>query len=237
MSDLPPATPQAPGLDRSKSQEDRESLADYAAAMRSIRAARGVFVLLLVLSLLIHIGAYAASKWGRVLAIQESSATDIAAPADEAAAPPVELVEKVAPWKYVLEIALPLASFVGMISCGLLVFTFFLAANVCLSGRLGGVGGSVSSFFWMLLLLALLFPWDRGLEGVQIPGVYYTFAELESVVKPVETSLSSVQQLWHYARYLGYPLLALIIGFMADRRFSLAYRDVEKHLQAKLGGP
>ncbi|MFH0980631.1 MAG: hypothetical protein V2A79_03720 [Planctomycetota bacterium] len=215
-----------------------ELLQDYSAALRTIRAARGVFLLILILSLLVHVGAYSAARWGNVLKPLEEIQRQLATPTSRAAVhvqPDAETAETFSSWYYLTQLVLPLAEFLGQVSCGLLTLSLLFAALVCLSGRMGGVRGSIAAFFWLLVLLALLFPWGRWLghtlEAVQVPGVYFTFDELCRL--PLEFR-GPLDEGIHYMRYLGYPLLALLIAFTGDRRFSRAYRLVQHHLESRL---
>ena len=223
---------------READTERTEQLQDYSAALRSIRAARGVFLIILVLSLLLHVAAYSAAWWGDVLSPVSGVQEQLAAPADEATAgaqPDAEPATTFSSWYYLAKMILPLTEFLGQVSCGLLTLSFLFAVLVCLAGGLGGVRGSISAFFWMLVLLALLFPWARWLGGgpdaVQIPGVYFTFDELCGL--PAEFG-GRLDKLIHYVRYLGYPVLALLIAFTGNRRFSRGYRLVQRHLESKL---
>jgi len=218
-----------------------EQLQDYSAALRTLHAARGVFLLILILSLVLHVGAYAAVRWGDVLAQSPECQKQMACSPDSPVAevtPDAELVEAAQTfsyWYYLMRLALPLLEFLGQISCGVLTLSFLLAALVCLSGGLGGVRGSVSAFFWMLVLLALLFPWGRwlgsGPDVVQLPGVYFTFDELCKLPRGFG---DRIEEVVHHVRYLGYPLLALLIAFTGDRRFARGYRLVQRHLESRL---
>ena len=67
--------------DRRKSDPDSDSIQDYAGALRTIRGARGLFLLLLLLSLFLQIGVYCAARWTQVL---EPAQVEIAAPAEGA---------------------------------------------------------------------------------------------------------------------------------------------------------
>jgi hypothetical protein len=138
-------------------------------------------------------------------------------------------------WYAAAEIVLPLAEFVGQISCLMLLVCYLVASNVALSGRLGGVRGSLAAFFGVLVVFAILFPWDRwmgGLRGhMQVPGVYFTIDEVTNI--PTEFA-GRVPEVLHYVRYLGYPLLALIIVFVADRRFARGYRLAQRQIAARL---
>ena len=67
MSDKPIDRIVAAREQREAETERTEQLQDYSAALRSIRAARGVFLIILVLSLLLHVAAYSTAWWGDVL--------------------------------------------------------------------------------------------------------------------------------------------------------------------------
>ena len=136
---------------------------------------------------------------------------------------------------YLVKMILPLAEFVGQVACGALLLCYLLNANVALSGRLGGVRGSLSAFFWMLVVLVLLFPWHRWLgEGsgqMQIPGVYLTFEEVTHL--PTEFADWPARVL-HYVRFLGYPLLVLLIAVVGDRRYARGCRLAQRQVEARL---
>jgi hypothetical protein len=217
-----------------------EQLQDYSAALGTIRAARGVFLLILVLSLLVHVAAYSAARWGHLLEpltqLQEPRPPSV--PASTPAAKLASGAEK-APlysiWYYVVESALPLAEFLGQVSCVLLAVSFLFAALVCLSGGLGGVRGSIAAFYWTLVLFVLLFPWGRWLAtspgAGQVPGVYYTVTQLRELSSVFP---DRIQEVRHYLRFLGYPLLALLIILTADSRFRGGCRLVQRHLESCL---
>lgn len=216
--------------------ERLEELQDYSAALKTIRAARGVFLLILILSLLLHIGAYSAAHWGGVLAPLPEMEEQLATATDASTVTPdAETAKTFSNWYHSMSLLLPLTEFLGEVSCGLLTLSFLFSALVCLSGGLGGVRGNIAAFFWILVLMALLFPWGRWLGSapntVQIPGVYFTFDELCRLPAEFHTRLD---QVLHYLRYLGYPLLALLIAFTGDRRYSRGYRLVQRHVESRM---
>lgn len=222
---------------------DSENYQDYAGALQTVRAARSIFLLLLVLSVLSHIGIYCAARWTQVLTTTETVQEEIESPADDAAPGTIDLEEPVqqsARVYYLVKMALPLTEFIGQVSCGALLLCYLMATNIALSGRLGGVRGSIASFFWMVILMALLFPWDRWLgdlrDQVQIPGAFLTFAEISDL--PAEFS-SRLTEVLHYVRFLGYPFMVFLIAVVGDRRCAkglrLAQRQVEAHLNVRSG--
>lgn len=222
--------------DRRKSDPDPDSIQDYAGALRTIRGARGLFLLLLLLSLFLQIGVYCAARWTQVL---EPAQAEIATPIEGAAPAAEESAEaeneKFATIYYVLLLVMPLSEFVGQISCGALLLCYLLATNVALSGRLGGVRGSVSAFFWMVVLMAMLFPWGRWLGDlpgqVQVPGVYATFSEMTHL--PTEFA-DRTHQVTHYARHLGFPVLTLLIALLGDRKYAKGCRLALRQIEARL---
>ncbi|MCK4658928.1 MAG: hypothetical protein KAV82_05345 [Phycisphaerae bacterium] len=238
MSDQPIERPESVRVQRDPNRI--EQLQDYSGALRTIRASRGVFLLILILSLLLHVGAYCATRWGGLLQpvvveeVQEQIAHTSAEPA-HSVTPDAETIAMFSNWYYLTELTLPVTEFFGQVCCGLLTICFLFAALVCLSGGLGGVRGSIAAFFWTLLLLALLFPWERWLGTVphseQIPGIYFTFKELCQMPQEFPNMIGEIL---HYARFLGFPLLALLIAFIADRRYARGYRLVQRHLESRL---
>jgi len=214
---------------------ERENYEDYSGAINAIRAARSIFVLLLVLSLLTHAGAYSMARWTDVLNGPGAAAADVTTPAageESAAENSVRQAERALA---AIELGLPLTEFIGQVSCVALLLCYLLGANICLSGRLGGVRGSIAAFFWMLVLLALVFPWDRWLGPlrgqVQVPGVYLTSGEVESI--PTGFA-SQIAEILHYVRFLGYPLLVFLIAIVADRRCARGFRLAQRQVEARL---
>ncbi|HUU82502.1 MAG TPA: hypothetical protein VM243_03260 [Phycisphaerae bacterium] len=227
---MPPVSGRAPAAP--------ENWQDYAGAMRTIRAARGLFLLLLLLSLLTHGTVYALARWTQFLPATEAVQQEVQAPAPEQAPGTIDLEEPVQrfAWLYYLvKMLLPLSEFVGQLACGALLLCYLLNTNVALLGRLGGVRGSLSAFFWMLVLLALLFPWHRWLGEasgqMQVPGVYLTFDEVTHL--PTEFADRPAEVL-HYVRFLGYPLLVLLIALVGDRRYAKGYRLAQRQVEARL---
>jgi hypothetical protein len=213
--------------------EKRERLEEYCAALAAVRTARGIFALILALSLLTTVGAYCAARWGKALHEPSGETATTSAPAGEPSMADAagESGEGSRPLHHLFRLGLPLAAFLGPVSCALLAATCLIGANVTLSGGLGGVRGMLGAFFWALALLVLLFPWSRwfgDVSGVpRIPGVYSGYEELRHL--PGELGDMS-RQVLHYLRFLGYPILALLMLLFANRHFKRGYRTAVRHL-------
>ncbi|MFQ5489365.1 MAG: hypothetical protein ACE5GE_01480 [Phycisphaerae bacterium] len=132
-----------------------------------------------------------------------------------------------------VEAVMPLASFAGVISCILLMLCYFVALNLAFSGRLGGVRGSLAGLLWMAVVLVLLLPWEQwlGSLGSPLSGVYTSAAQAMDI--PASFT-SGTARMGHYARYLGYPLLVLLIALVADRRYARGYRMACRQAEAWL---
>lgn len=134
-----------------------------------------------------------------------------------------------------LEMILPLAAFVGLACTILLLGCYLLSVNVALSGRLGGVRGSLAAFLWMGVVLLLTVPWARWTEGgaLPIPGVYLSADELMNL--PTEFG-DVAARIIHYVRYLGYPVLIFLVVVAGDRRYTKGYRLAHRQIEARLAG-
>ncbi|MFQ6047801.1 MAG: hypothetical protein ACE5K7_00370 [Phycisphaerae bacterium] len=203
-------------------------LTDHLEALGSVRTGRSVFAILVLLALLSQMGSYCAVRFGRVLAVQPSAA---AGPATQAAAAPAEPTRQAVAWQQTIRMLVPLAQFVGLVSALLLAVSLLVGLNVSLAGRLGGAGRMTSAFFWSVLLLALLFPWQQLLAGgaMPVPGVFYGMAELERVAQ--SRAMSLAESIAEYARYLAYPVLAVLIGLLASVRFGRGCQAAEQRLR------
>ena len=215
--------------------EDSTALREFEGALHTLRSARCVFLLFLILSLLIHAAAFSAVKWGNILpaastGVQEPPVASQPASAP-AAASTADAAVREAVVRSLLRTVLPLTEFVGQVSCALLAICYLTSSLVCMAGGLGGIRGSLSAFFWILVLLALLFPWARWLGGVQVPGIYITEAELTGLPTGPMARLPEVLL---YARFLGYPALALVIALLGNARYGRAIRLVRLQIEARL---
>jgi hypothetical protein len=216
--------------------EDSTALRELENALGTLRTARCVFLLFLILSLLIHAAAFSAVKWGNVLPAPSARTQPAPGTATQAAGAPAatqtaDAAVREAVVRSLLRIVLPVTEFVGQVSCALLAVCYLTSALVCLIGGLGGVRGSLAAFFWILVLLALLFPWARWLGGIQVPGIYVTEAELTRLpTGPMER----LPEVLFYARFLGYPALALVIALLGNARYGRAIRLVRLQIEARL---
>jgi hypothetical protein len=119
-----------------------------------------------------------------------------------------------------------------------------------LVGRLLGVANSTSAFVWAVVLAVIMFPWhlfyspetsrdtmstnaaDIRLDDYRWPGATYTWGELKQGItfKSDETKIAVLR----YARFVGYPFVALVILFMVQaksgRGVKYALGEAEVHV-------
>jgi len=178
--------------------------ADYADAMITARRAKNVMVLILLLLLLAQLAFFFIVRYTDVLNGVSGASTATSKPAWT---PPD-----------VLNFVTNGCMFVSLIVCIVLGFVVLLIVNIMLVGRLIGVARLTSAYIWCLILLVLLFPWQHFLNNTgltidqaqwKLPGVLYTWSELKLNANFVnELSRAAVL---NWARFVGFPLLAVII--------------------------
>jgi hypothetical protein len=126
-----------------------------------------------------------------------------------------------------------------------------LLVLIMLVGRLIGVAHTTSAFVWAALLAVLIFPWqlfyspetaraamtptdakEIRLDDYRWPGALYTYGELRqgASFKDAETKVAVLR----YARFVGFPFVALVILFMAQaksgRGVKYALGEAEVHV-------
>jgi hypothetical protein len=207
-------------------------LLDHLDALGSVRAAHAVFFLLILLALLTQIVLYCAVRFEGVLTAEGGEPVVATATTQAAGLSDAVDSDSTVAWRQAIAVLIPLSRFLGLIAACLLVVSYFIGLNVCLAGRLGGARGMTSAFFWSVLLLALLFPWQHLLLGatVQVPGVFYSFDNLQQLAAAAPSGM--IANLEHYTRYLGYPVLAIRIALVACLRFVRASRDIRRRIES-----
>src|SRR3954453_19606655 len=106
-----------------------------------------------------------------------------------------------------------------------------LIIKIRLVGRLIGVARLTSAFVWCVFLALLLFPWQAFLQNTdftgdfKLPGVLYTWAELIHPVVGAKFSHADLNQaILRWARFVGWPVIALILLLMVQAKSSRGLR-------------
>ncbi len=141
-------------------------------------------------------------------------------------------------WYLVLVWALPTAKFLAVVIAALLTCTLLLAVLMSLVGRLGGAAGFVSAFFWSLILLAMVTPWQQVLNGTWACGALYNLSDLLTQIKLVKPSWdpptppTTLDLTLFYARFLAYPAIALLVWLVVQTKFARGYGRMNLSLLA-----
>ncbi|MCK5113911.1 MAG: hypothetical protein KAR11_04035 [Phycisphaerae bacterium] len=200
---------------------------EFLAGLNSLRHAKNVFCILLVLAVLLQIAAFVLVNWVGVID----------------AAPQAGLVTQGQPqevqcsfgepdvWYDVLTWVLPFIRFVGAVCCVLTVITMMFAALLSLISGQGGIKSFFSAFFWSLLLLAVLLPWQTIMKGSLVAGALFTLGELmrwsrECVEPWAQQGTGFWQQVPYYARFMAYPILVLFIWVVMQVKFARGFRTI-----------
>ena len=138
----------------------------YVEAMRTVLGVKNLFFGLLVVVLLFLVGAFCLVHYAGVF---------------EGESPGV--------WEHWMGWAFAFSAFLGVVVGCLYVLTLLIGLKISLAGRLEGVAGLTKGFFWSLLFLAILLPWQnilvhKGAGGCMpllqtVPGVLYGMEELK----------------------------------------------------------
>ncbi|MDY6914179.1 MAG: hypothetical protein SVT52_06975 [Planctomycetota bacterium] len=217
---------------------DDSSVAEYAQAMGSVRTAKNLFAWLLALAILVQLAAFVAVHYFGILdAIHGAASAATTQSTQGAAVVTDEGVEAAEFWQYILYWCLPATKFIALVSCLLLVVMLTLAVKISLIGRLGGVASLISSLLWSILLLAMVTPWQQVLRAAVACGALYNLGELVGRTSAVKAgwgaaNVSMMQQVLYYARFIGYPVVAMLVWLIVQVKFARSRRPVEVPLPA-----
>jgi hypothetical protein len=190
-----------------------KALADYADAILAGRRAKNWLFLLLLIVLLGELALFFIARNTDLLTASTTATTRPGVPGREA-----------------LTYFIAICGFGGMITSVLLSVVLLALTLIMLTVRTLGVGRLTSAFVWSALLAVLMFPWQAILAGptissgpdpvaadIKIPGVIYTWSEFNHptlgarFAMAKEANLPMEVQILRWARFAGFPIVALII--------------------------
>lgn len=151
-------------------------------------------------------------------AVAATTSTPTTAPAAPAAVVESDTARQ---WKGALHWLLPVSKFVALIFSFLLVLTTMFTIMLSLVGRLGGARGLVAAWFWSLLLLAVLVPWQNVLVGSKFAaGALFSFGEFIDARAASNPEVFWPDQVLYFGRFLVYPLVAMIFWLVLHLKYS-----------------
>jgi hypothetical protein len=146
--------------------------------------------------------------------------TSVATAQTHPAAAPTAEPETAQRWKAVLYWLLPAAKFTALIFSFLLVLTVMLTVLLSLVGRLGGAKDLVDAWFWSLLLLSVLIPWQDVLVGSSLAaGAMFNLGEFLRARSRVNPDTFWPDQAVYFGRFLVYPLVAAAIWLLLHVKY------------------
>jgi hypothetical protein len=225
--------------------------ADYADAMLVARRAKNALFLFLALILLIQITMFFVARYVHSIHLHADATSSASADATTRSSTDVTVVEHPTGGSSRLaspafEYVIALTDYGGVVLPIVLSIVLLLIITIMLVGRLVGVSHVTSAFCWSVLLMVLLFPWQALLNSqfitgapsmtatpgmtappyestdIRIPGVLYTWPELSHDYKFENAPLGVAILKW--ARFVGFPVLALIILLLIQGRSSRGLR-------------
>ena len=121
--------------------------------------------------------------------------------------------------------------FLGLVASMLLVLTLMFAVMLSLLGRLGGTAGLMGAFFWSLILLAIVTPWQQVIRGTFACGALYNLDELVRAAGKVKCSwgvkeAGALDWTLFYARFIAYPLVTVLVWLRVQAKFARGYRGM-----------
>jgi hypothetical protein len=208
-------------------------------AFGTIRSAKNFFFSVLGLCLLIQLAGFLLVDRGGVVDQQVNPVAVVSTtqpatqPTTSPTTTPVEACNS-ANWYCVLFWAMPAAKFFAFVSAILLAVTLLAGAGASMCACSGGSGSLLSSFFWSLVLLAIVTPWQQILPGSFSSGAMFNLTELIEYGKKVKVrwnfveKVAAVDVVLYYLRFLGSVIIALLVWLKVQSKFSAGLRKVSE---------
>ena len=151
----------------------------------------------------------------------KAGAATTAAHARPAPAAPAQ-PPKAQQWRAALNWGLAVSKFVGLVAAALLTLTLLFAVTLSLTGRLGATAELTGAFYWSLILLAMLTPWQQILTGSAYAcGATFSLGDLLAARARMDAGAGSAAGMsFYYGRFVGYPVAALLVWLAVQLRFA-----------------
>jgi len=113
-------------------------------------------------------------------------------------------------------------------ACLIAIVAMSLAARLALLTRSGGVAYYISAFFWALVLLLVLIPWQQFMAGLTIVGAVPSYWQIVQYTIQFKPAICNAQT-WQacslfYGRYVAYPLFAIVLWIIVMVKFARGWR-------------
>lgn len=196
---------------------------EFVAAMKVVRSANTVLGFLLAVVVLIPLIAFTFHQFG-MLEVPEPAPTPTTGtrPAEAPAAAGVESKQM---WSIVFDTAMLATVRIGPVVGALLILTLFFAAQYSLLEGSGGVAQFVGSFFWALVVMALLLPWKTiwAVSKGYPMSALYTLAELKASV-PMADVPNLFDRVLGFLAVLAPPVAAFVLLCITELKFRRGFK-------------
>ena len=134
-------------------------------------------------------------------------------------------------WKAVMTWVLHATKVLTPIVTLVLLISIMLSVFMSLLGRLGRISGFVGAFFWTVVLLALVTPWQDILAGRFAGGAMYDLQELTAETGRVLRRWGAPEPMGldehlYYARFVGLPAIALLIWLVVALKYAWGCKGI-----------
>lgn len=132
-------------------------------------------------------------------------------------------------WRIVYYLAVPVTQLLGVLASASQAVLIFVTLLVMLVSGAPGIAHVTRSFFWSVVLLFIVIPWQYVLPGFPIPGILYGWHEL---IRTLDLSflpapghgIAAGQRALIVARYVLWPVVGLVVMLVTAERFRAGTR-------------
>ena len=132
-------------------------------------------------------------------------------------------------WKIAYYLAVPVTQLLGVLASASQAVLIFVTLLVMLVSGAPGIAHVTRSFFWSVVLLFIVIPWQYVLPGFPIPGILYGWHEL---IRTLDLSflpapghgIPAAQRALIVARYVMWPVVGLVVMLVTAERFRAGTR-------------
>jgi len=218
------------------------NLTEYVQAFKPVKRFKNLFLLLILVSVLFQVNSFILLEFTTVLETPKKAQsnenetegtpipTDVATPPTTLPATPsatpsapttAERYHKALHW------ALPITKFAAL-ACGvLLVISLMFAGALSLLGRGSGTQQLIGAFFWSVILLGMLIPWQQVYSSSKACGALYSFMDLTQARDLFHLGQQTLaDKVFFYGRFLAYPAAAFVVWLIVAFKFAGGYRKL-----------
>ncbi len=146
-------------------------------------------------------------------------------------------------WRLTYYLAVPVTQLLGVLASATQAVLIMVTLLVILVAGAPGVAHLTRGFFWAVVLLFMVLPWQYILPGFPIPGILYGWHELMrtldlSFLPLPGHGIPAGQRALIVARYVLWPVLGLVVMLVTAERFRAGTRLAIGHpLQSMMTKP